>query len=301
MKFAPLASSGQPPETAQPEFKQRVEAWRQLVSQCGQKPSRKGVHSLRVATLRLQAGVEFWLRDKEPETPAARAAKRWNKQGKKLRRALNPVREADVSLAMLAGLRATTAGPPEGHPPCSRSCLRQIGELERKLTETRQAAAKKLIAGIQDRRKRLDRLSAELEAALAPTEQRAWGCSGQEISAMVAGLREEFPELNAESLHAYRKRIKKVRYLAEISAAADPLAGRQATTLKRMQSAAGKWHDWQSLVEEVDRTFRGSAKCDGLANLLEARTQESLKEALGLIRRATAQLLKRDARRISSS
>ena len=118
---------------------------------------------------------------------------------------------------------------------------------------------------------------------------------------MVAGLREEFPELNAESLHAYRKRIKKVRYLAEISAAADPLAGRQATTLKRMQSAAGKWHDWQSLVEEVDRTFRGSAKCDGLANLLEARTQESLKEALGLIRRATAQLLKRDARRISSS
>jgi hypothetical protein len=133
---------------------------------------------LRVATLRLQAGVEFWLRNQTPDAPDARAAKRWNKKGKKLRRALNPVREADVSLAMLAGLRATMAGPPEGHPHCSRSCVRQIGELERKLTQRRQAAAKKLMAGIQDRGKRLERLSAEMVAAVAPTEEHAWGCFG---------------------------------------------------------------------------------------------------------------------------
>jgi CHAD domain-containing protein len=118
---------------------------------------------------------------------------------------------------------------------------------------------------------------------------------------LVAGLREEFPELNGESLHAYRKRLKKVRYLAEISAAADPLAERQATTLKRMQSAAGKWHDWQSLTEEVGRAFRGRNGSEGLAKLLEARAQESLQEALGLVQRATAQLLKREAKGVTSS
>jgi CHAD domain-containing protein len=290
-------SRGQP-QAAQPEFRRQVEAWRQLLFQCGQKPSRKGVHGLRVATLRLQAGVEYWLRDQEPDAPAARAAKRWSRQGKKLRRALNPVREADVSLAKLASLRASTAGPPEGQLPCSRSCLRQIGELEARLTEKRQAAAKKLIAVIEGRRKRMEQLSTELEAALAPCP---WGCSGKDLLAMFASLREEFPELKAEILHTYRKRIKKVRYLAEISAVGDPLAARQAATLKRMQAVAGEWHDWQALAKQAGRAFRSRARTCALTQLLEARTQEFLKEALGLCRRATAQLLRRGAPSASSS
>lgn len=298
MNSASHPSRRQPIAAAQPEFRQQVEAWRQLLSQCGRKPSRKGVHGLRVATLRLQAGVEHWLRSQEPDAQATRAAKRWNKQGKKLRRVLNPAREADVSLGILAGLRASTAGPPEGQPHCGRSCLRQIGELEQKLMKRRQAAAKRLTAGIGDRRKRLERMSEELEASLA---ERAWGCSGKELLAMIAHLPEEFPELNAETLHPYRKRIKGLRYLAEISAAADPLAGRQAATLKRMQAAAGRWHDWQALAQEAERAFHGSTKAEGLSKLLEARAQESLKEALGLCRRATAQLLKRAAGGVSSS
>jgi CHAD domain-containing protein len=251
-----------------------------------------------VATLRLQAEVECWLRGQEPDAPAARAAKRWNKQGKKLRRVLNPVREADVSLAKLASLRATTAGPPEGQPPCSRSCLRQIGELEARLAKERQTAATKLIAGIEDRRKRLERLSTELEAASPP---HPWGCTGKDLLAMIANFREEFPELNAKSLHPFRKRIKKARYLAEISAVADPLAGRQAATLKRMQSAAGEWHDWQGLAQQAGRAFRGHTKACGLTELLEARTRESLQDALGLCRRAMAQLLRRGATGASSS
>jgi CHAD domain-containing protein len=276
---------------AQLEFQRQVEAWRQLLFQCGQKPSRKGVHSLRVATLRLQAGVEYWLRDQEPDAPAARAGKRWNKQGKKLRRALNPVREADVSLARLASLRASTAGPPEGQLPCSRSCLRQIGELEQKLTEARQKAAKRLITVIADRRKRMERLSTEMEDALALSP---WGCSGKDLLAMFASLREEFPELKAEILHTYRKCIKNVRYLADISAVGDSSAARQAAILKKMQAAAGEWHDWQALASQAGRAFRGKARTCALTQLLEARTQEYLKEALGVCLRATAQLFGRD-------
>jgi len=66
---------------AQPDFRRQVEHGVSC-SFNAQKPSRKAVHSLRVATLRLQAGVEYWLRAQEPDAPAARAAKRWNKQGR---------------------------------------------------------------------------------------------------------------------------------------------------------------------------------------------------------------------------
>jgi len=297
MNSPSLPSRGQPHAAAQPEFRRQVEEWRQLLSQCGRKPTRKSVHGLRVATLRVQAVVECWLRGQEPDAPATRAAECWIKQGKKLRRVLNPVREADVSLAKLARLRASTAEPPEGQPPCGRSCLRQIGELERRLAERRQAAAKELVAGIEDRRKRLERLSSELEAALAP---HPCSCSAEELRTRVAGLREKFPELDAKSLHPFRKRIKKVRYLAEISAATDPLAGQQAVTLRRMQSAAGEWHDWQGLAQMASRAFRRGDTANGLAKLLEAQAQESLKEALKLCRRATGTLLNRRGKSESS-
>jgi len=162
----------------------------------------------------------------------------------------------------------------------------------------RQAAAKELIAVIESRRKRMERLSAEMEAALAPCP---WGCSGKELRAMFASLREEFPELKAEILHNYRKGIKKVRYLAQISAVGDPLAARQAATLKNMQAAAGEWHDWQALAKQARRAFRGNARTCVLIQLLEARTQEHLKEALGLCRRSSTQLLRRGAPSASSS
>ncbi|MGB7549792.1 MAG: hypothetical protein WBM14_18800, partial [Terracidiphilus sp.] len=45
-----------------PEWRSQVEAWRQLLAECGRKPGRKRVHELRVATLRLQAEVEHGLR-----------------------------------------------------------------------------------------------------------------------------------------------------------------------------------------------------------------------------------------------
>lgn len=299
MNSASVPTQGQS-QLVQPEFRRQVEAWRHLLSQCGRKPSRKCVHILRVVTLRLQAGVDYWRCNLEPDSEAARAAKHWNKQGKKLRRALQPVREADVALGKLASLRASTAGPPEGQPHCARSCMRQIGELERRLTEERQEAAKKLMAAVQDHGKRLERASSELEAALPPSAATPWGCAQKDLLEMIAGLPVEFPKLTAECLHAYRKRIKTVRYLAEICADTDGAeASWQANALKRMQTAAGEWHDWQGLAKEAGHAFRGHAKANGLARLLEARAEESLNAALAVCRRSTTQLAKRAAGTIS--
>jgi hypothetical protein len=80
----------------QPEWRQRLEAWRNLLAQCARKPNRKSVHALRSLTLRLQVGLEHSLQEQAADRTASRAFQRWSKSGKKLRKALEPVRDADV-------------------------------------------------------------------------------------------------------------------------------------------------------------------------------------------------------------
>jgi len=81
-----------------------------------------------------------------------------------------------------------------------------------------------------------------MEAALAMSP----GLCGKDLLAMFASLREEFPELEAETLHTYRKRSRKCATWRDFRRGRRP-AARQAAILKRMQSAAGEWHDWQRL------------------------------------------------------
>ena len=292
---------GDPPEAVQqgpaepavqPEFRQHVEAWRQLLARCSRKPGRKSVHSLRVATLRLQAAAEFCLRDLEADSPDARALRRWQRQGNKLRRALGPVRQTDVYLGKLANLRSSHNGRADGQREPSTSFLHQIGELERRLAGERESAAKKLTRQIERRQRRLERLSRKMEAALAAPAQTRKGCSSSAISEQIAGLAHQFPELNDGTLHAYRKRIKKVRYLAEVSAPGNPGVARQAAALKRMATAAGEWHDWQTLAQEAAHVHRGHEGPTALARVLDAQAGKSLEEALTLCRRSMIRLLK---------
>jgi CHAD domain-containing protein len=273
----------------QPEWR-RVETWRQLIAACGRKPSRKRVHGLRVATLRLQAEMENWLRAQGPQDPVARKVKRWNKQADKLRDALGPVREADVFLVKLDRLRGMVTGPDQGQTRLSRICLRQISSLEDWFAQRRKTAAKDLTTEIADRRERLTETSKEVEIVLENAGLEATGSGLSEVREMIAGLATEFPELNGASLHEFRKRIKMLRYLAEPIAAGDPRTGRQVAALRRMQSAAGEWHDLQALSKKASKAFRGRHKASGLAELLNTLAEESLEKALEVCRRTMPRL-----------
>lgn len=81
--------------------------------------------------------VECWLLDPAQDATAAGPFRRWKKEGKKLRRALQPVRDADVCLARLNGLRETLGEAPGGKPKLSPRCLREMDKLERRLQERR--------------------------------------------------------------------------------------------------------------------------------------------------------------------
>jgi CHAD domain-containing protein len=287
-----LPPGGPPAVSLQPEWHQQVEAWRNLLAQCARKPSRKRVHALRSLTLRLRLVLEHWLPGQVPDPAAARAFKRWNKQGKKLRRALQPVRDADVYLARLDGLRKSLQGTGDGEPQLSPRCLRQIDKLENRLRRQHQVGIDELMAVTDSRSKRLNQLSKEMELTLAPQMASMVPSTFPAALRIFAGLAAEFPSLDSANLHAYRKRLKQALYLAEISAAADPLAGQLATAFKRIHVAAGEWHDWQALALEAGRGRPGHAKQDGLVPVLESQAERALQRALGLCRRSTARFLK---------
>jgi hypothetical protein len=292
MNFNSLPSDGHPDLSFQLEWQPQVKAWRDLLAQCARKPSRKRIHTLRSFTLRLRVALEYWLLEQAPDPTAARAFRRWYKEGKLLRRALEPVRDADVYLARLDGLRDTLGGAPDGEPKLSPRCLREMDKLESRLKQQRQAGTHALMTAVDSRRKRLSRLSKEMEEALAPRMPSRVRSTRQAALRIFAGLASEFPKLDSTNLHAYRKRLKQALYLAEISSAADPLARRLAAAFRKIHLAAGEWHDWQALALEAGRILPEHAKQDGLVPLLETLTEEALQKALGLCRRSAARFLK---------
>lgn len=292
MHAGSFAVENAPSPAVQPGMRQQLVAWRKLLTQCGRKPGRKSVHALRVATLRLQAELEYGLREQPADTTGLNAARRLRRQGKKLRRALGPVRQADVYLGKLKRVRGWAGVEGNGHPAFPAECVTAIDRLTRSFERQRGDAANQLAAEIKRRRKRLGRLSTKAEPAFDAFAPGAESDASDKILDQIRAAADEFPELDAGNLHEFRKRIKKVRYLAEIFGRTDETAARQADTLRRMTGAVGEWHDWQALAAEARQAAGGRGSMKTLADCLEAQAGRSMEHALDLCRRSMRRLLR---------
>ena len=105
------ARAGSKARRATPRWPREFDGWRGVLAQCAEKPTRKRVHALRVATLRLQAQFKYWLDEHQTGHPATQPIKQWSKQAKHLRRALGSVRNCDIYSARLAQIRSTLTTP----------------------------------------------------------------------------------------------------------------------------------------------------------------------------------------------
>lgn len=273
--------------SAEPEWSQHFQNWRDLLAECRRKPGKRRVHALRVATLRLSSEIDQWREGHEIESPTHRAAKRWTRQAKKLRRALSDVRETDVHLGKLAALPSAFAAPAGYQVRSSKLALRQLDTLQRMLKQERRSAAKQLTAAIDSRIDRLDRASHAIEFSIA-LELSTPVLPANAVVRMFHDVVRDYPALDAACLHDFRKRIKSVRYQAELFAHSAPQLQKLAATLKTMQGATGDWHDWHALAELSARRFHHREKNGGLTELLETLTQESLQKALDLCERQLA-------------
>jgi CHAD domain-containing protein len=258
-----------------------------LLAECCHKPSRGRIHELRVRTLRLQAGLAHWRREQDRNSPPAQLVEQWNKEGKKLRRSLSTVREADVHLEKLAKLSRSAAGKAAREASRGSRFHREFTDLERIITRQRRTARKRFIVRLENDQARLERLCDEMKAAFARRGPSPWGCSAASIITLIGDLAQTtLPEISDRTLHEYRKRIKTVRYLAEISPGPDARCRELVAALKKMQVALGEWHDWQALAETASRKYSSELK-----ELLRNLEKKSLQKALRLCRRSMTQLL----------
>ncbi len=257
-------------------LRDRLAEWRELIEACGRKPTRKRVHALRVITLRIQAEVEHEAGQLPVASHQAQAMLRFEKRASQLRKTLGLVRELDVWIAKLQRLRASLSESSEYVPRSTRETVRQIERLEERLIRRRRTAARKLAGGIE---KRLDTLTtsvSDLNEALSDAGHEIEGNEAAEILGQFATISAEFRVLDEGNLHEFRKKIKKVRYLAEIHKG-DPSCVWITAQLKRAQTAIGEWHDWHILARTSERGKHASYA--ELVELLDSLAKEAFEVA----------------------
>jgi CHAD domain-containing protein len=255
----------------------RISSWRELVERCGRKPTRKRVHALRVVTLRIQAEVEDELNDLPRASHEAQAMVRFGKLAEKLRDALGSVRELDVWIGKLRGLRESLSGTTLYVPRSSRETSRQLENLEHRLMRKRERAGAKLVGEIEKRQDDLLLASQHLEKATGERVDEGDVNRPSKLLGEFARIVVQFPAFDEDNLHEFRKQIKKVRYLAEIHSA-NPVCGSIAVQMKNAQTAIGEWHDWQVLARTAERGKH--AKHGEAAELLNSLTVEAYDAAI---------------------
>ncbi len=215
------------------------------------------VHKFRTSTRR----VETVLEDLVPQPN--HGTKKLLRLLRRFRRKAGRVRDLDVQMASLRGLKIARQGV-------------QKTQLIRALGSDRVKREKKLIGSlgqnaVRELRKRLKKACIDLAI---PDGMEPLSVA---LSRFAEVARDHSP-LTQKTVHQYRIVGKRARYLIEL-AQKDPESEAVVKELKRMQDVVGDWHDWLTLTERAEELFGGvkdSALVAALRNLTRAKFRESV-------------------------
>ena len=228
------------------------------VSKTAAKTEPRNVHQLRTSIRRLEAVLE----EVSPELD--------NNQRKllkilgRLRRRAGRVRDIDVHIAALRNLKVS-------EEPGRKT---QIISTFAGFRATREKKLLKMFtqASLREIRKRLKR--AEHDLHLADDFPGPLALASRTFAAAI----DQNKPLNEETLHQYRIRGKRARYVAEL-AGEDPHAQAFVSRLKHMQDVLGEWHDWLTLAREVAKIVNGannSPLLSALNNISRAKFHDAI-------------------------
>ena len=243
-----------------------------LTRQISSRAAPETVHRLRTTVRRIETLIATYAAGDQ------RSLAKLTKQVSALRRRAGKVRDLDVQLAALQGVR-TEAGK------------REKAILTRHLTSVRGKRERKLLGSLQDEidrglRKRIQR-GADLLANPSPTDPAKDFAA--EALRKFQELVQYHPPLTEENLHEFRLECKRIRYLAE-TGAVTPATARIVAALKRVQDAMGDWHDWFTLTETAKEVLANPAS--PFLAALRAYRRSSFNEALRVITDVRNELLK---------
>jgi CHAD domain-containing protein len=259
----------------------------QLLGQCSTRPHPEAVHDLRTISRRVEALLDAL--STEPDRNQRKLMRRL----KRLRRRAGRVRDIDVQII---ALRTLKIGRDSGRK----------AQLQRHLSERRARRERKLqnaldAETVRDLRRRLTRCEGALlappsvakpAAPAAGTAPPAKPLQREEVQPVSLALRmfatvaKQQGAFTEATLHRFRTRCKRVRYVAEM-AGDDPEAKRVVNQIKRMQDAIGDWHDWLTLAQTAQKLFAepvDSPLIAALRNVTRAKFVEATRHASDLKR-----------------
>ncbi len=249
------------------------------------KPQPEAVHQFRTTARRLESVLGALA----PEP--SRNQRKLLKQIGRVRSRAGRLRDVDVQIAALATVKLTT-----------ETVRKQ--RLMKSLAEMRSRREKKLLASLEARdvrklRERLWQAAFELgisgrrTAAEAPVRARPEPALDpvREALRRFAAMVREHSALTEETLHTYRIKGKRARYLAEMAGSSDPAAAEIVAALKRMQDAIGDWHDWWALAGTAEKVFAEPQPCPfvmAIRNIMHARFDAAVRVSTEVRRRLLA-------------
>jgi CHAD domain-containing protein len=202
-------------------------------------PPPKEVHKLRTAVRRVEAIAAA--------LPAGdqKKSRRLLKPIEPVRKAAGGVRDMDVLISHARGMARNSAGD---------SLCRLVGHLESARNESAAELRRTLGRRRKAARDKLKQYSKMVKSVLAPAKSSTpnaaqAGLPHEEVhSAAMNIVRElgEWPRLDASNIHAFRLKVKELRYVLQLYGDADPGF---VEALGDVQRRIGDWHDWQQLAE----------------------------------------------------
>lgn len=206
----------------------------ELCSVAGWQEDPEGLHQVRIASRRVRAVLDLV----DPELyPGFRKHER---HLRRLTKALGTARELDVHAATLEALKSPFPEPLHG--AAIEFLLEGLDRRRRKARATMARALQRVVL------KDLDRLLAPPEAreplVMAELPKAVWACLEPWLRAVEDPLPGLLEREDAEAMHVFRIRVKRLRYTLEILEPAFPAPLEDhLQRLKALQTALGRHHD----------------------------------------------------------
>lgn len=224
------------------------------------------VHDLRTGMRRVESVFHALMLDSRP-----------NEQ--KLLRSLRPVRREAGKVRnsdVLTGFASTL------NPGGDRESLiqliehlgaqryRQARKLRKVVRRNGPALAARLKRSTRYVEKVLDRTGKQ------PEKQNEWPADAMSVTTQLSGEVGRWPRLNASNLHAFRLKVKELRYVLQL---ADKPDTGFIDSLGEVKDAIGEWHDWQELAGIAEKVLdRGAGGT--LINSIRSTAKEKFDHAL---------------------
>jgi CHAD domain-containing protein len=222
---------------------------RRATAKLSKEPSPEIIHKLRTSALKLEAIFGTLSLDSQKNE------RRLIQELRRIRKRAGKLRDIDVLTADLAAVHL------DGETECQVQILEHLGG-------NRRRQAGKLRNLIRDRRAKLKahlrRASTNLDKALHANKPELASLAAAESLRLSSELK--LPKrLNKRNLHAYRLKLKQLRYVLELA----PDRPKFVDDLGEAKNAIGEWHDWEELVVIANEVLDHGTNCKLLRKLKE--------------------------------